>query len=87
MSARSSLVLEGDVTFAGKVSIDGALVIRALHGNLAACRRAMWSLWAAIWRLPASCRAGVLACWRACVGGLVLSCASAALRPSRASTS
>ena len=34
MTARSSLVLEGDVTFAGKVRLDGALVIRALKGDV-----------------------------------------------------
>ena len=32
MTARSSLVLQGDVTFEGEVSLDGALVIKASHG-------------------------------------------------------
>mmetsp|Transcript_23078 Transcript_23078/g.46707 ORF Transcript_23078/g.46707 Transcript_23078/m.46707 type:complete len:582 (-) Transcript_23078:386-2131(-) len=32
VSARSSLVLEGDISFQGKVTVDGALVIRAAPG-------------------------------------------------------
>lgn len=32
MTARSSLVLQGDVCIAGKVEIDGALVIKAAPG-------------------------------------------------------
>ena len=33
MTARSSLVLEGDVCITGKVNIDGALVIKAAPGS------------------------------------------------------
>jgi hypothetical protein len=33
MTARSSLVLEGDVCITGKVKIDGALVIKAAPGS------------------------------------------------------
>ena len=49
MTSRSSLVLEGDVIFTGKVTIDGALVIKAQQGATVtvkdlAVSNAGWSL-------------------------------------------
>jgi len=43
MTARSSLVLEGDVTFSGRVQLDGALVIKAVAGKMHTLRRDVYT--------------------------------------------